>query len=106
MEHHGLPPYEEPVHEVEVLSGTPLAAVIGEGAYAVNSYHHQAVRELAPGLEVMAKAPDGIIEAVWRPASHFLWAVQWHPEFSHEVDEKSRKIFSAFVGAAAWAERG
>ena len=106
VEHHGLPPYEEPVHEVEVLSGTPLAAAIGEGAYAVNSYHHQAVRELAPGLEAMAKASDGIVEAVWRPQSRFLWAVQWHPEFSHVVDEKSRKIFSAFAEAAGEAARG
>ena len=100
VEHHGLPPYEEPVHEVEVLPATPLAAVVGEGAYAVNSYHHQAVRDLAPDLEAMAKAPDGIVEAVWRPESRFLWGVQWHPEFSHKVDEKSRKIFSAFVEAA------
>ena len=100
VEHHGQPPYEEPVHEVEVLPATPLAEVIGAGLYAVNSYHHQAIRELAPDLQAMAKAPDGVVEAVWRPESRFLWAVQWHPEFSHEVDEGSRKIFSAFAEAA------
>ena len=99
VEHHGLPPYEEPVHEVDVLSSTPLAEAIGAGSY-VNSYHHQALRDLAPGLEAMAVAPDGVIEAVWRPESRFLWAVQWHPEFSRGVDEKSRKVFSAFVDAA------
>lgn len=48
VEHHGLPPYEEPVHEVDVLSATPLAEAIGAGPYAVNSYHHQALRDLAP----------------------------------------------------------
>ena len=100
VEHHGLPPYEEPVHEVDVIPATPLAEAIGAGPYAVNSYHHQALRNLAPGLETMATAPDGVIEAVWRPESRFLWAVQWHPEFSRGVDEKSRKIFSAFIGAA------
>lgn len=99
VEHHGLPPYDRPVHEVEVLAGTPLAACVGAGALAVNSYHHQAVRDVAPGLAVMAAATDGVVEAVWRPASRFCWAVQWHPEFSHAVDEPSRKIFSAFVGA-------
>ena len=77
-----------------------LAEAIGAGSYAVNSYHHQALRDLAPGLEAMAVAPDGVIEAVWRPESRFLWAVQWHPEFSRGVDEKSRKVFSAFVDAA------
>lgn len=109
VEHHGQPPYEEPVHEVEVLASTPLAAAVGAGPYAVNSYHHQAIRELAAGLEPMAVAPDGIIEAIWRPSSSFLWAVQWHPEFSCEVDEKSRRVFGAFVQAAerhAAAARG
>lgn len=105
VEHHGKPPYDQPVHTVEVLPGTPLAALLGAGALPVNSYHHQALREVAPGLEAMAAAPDGVVEAVWRPASRFCWAVQWHPEFSHAVDAPSRAIFSAFVSAAR-ARRG
>ena len=52
---------------------------------------------MAPGLEVMAVAPDGVIEALYRPASHFLWAVQWHPEFLYKVDPRSQAIFDAFV---------
>ena len=99
VNHHGTAPYENPVHTVGVLPGTPLAACVGEGELPVNSFHHQALRDVAPGLEVMAEAADGVVEAVWRPASRFCWAVQWHPEFSHAVDEPSRKIFSAFVGA-------
>ena len=99
VEHHGKAPYENPVHTVSVLPGTPLAECVGAGELPVNSFHHQALRDVAPGLEVMATAPDGVVEAVWRPASRFCWAVQWHPEFSHAVDEPSRKIFSAFVGA-------
>lgn len=100
VEHHGKAPYENPVHEVDVLPGTPLAACVGAGALPVNSFHHQALRDVAPGLEVMAAAADGVVEAVWRPASRFCWAVQWHPEFMHAVDEPSRKIFSALVAAA------
>lgn len=100
VEHHGQPPYDQPTHPVEVLAETPLAACLGAGELAVNSYHHQALRDVAPGLEVMARAADGVVEAVWRPASRFCWAVQWHPEFSHAVDEPSRRIFSAFVAAA------
>ncbi len=100
VEHHGKAPYENPVHEVDVLPGTPLAACVGEGELPVNSFHHQALRDVAPGLEVMATAPDGVVEAVWRPASRFCWAVQWHPEFSHAVDEPSRRIFSALVASA------
>ena len=100
VEHHGKPPYDEPVHTVEVLAGTPLSSWVGAGELPVNSYHHQALRDVAPGLTVMAMAADGVVEAVWRPASRFFWAVQWHPEFAHKVDEPSRKIFSALVGAA------
>ncbi|HBO61503.1 MAG TPA: amidotransferase [Olsenella sp.] len=100
VEHHGQPPYDQPVHVARVLPGTPLAACVGAGELPVNSYHHQALRDVAPGLSVMADAADGVVEAVWRPASRFLWAVQWHPEFAHRVDEPSRKIFSALVDAA------
>lgn len=63
----------------------------------VNSYHHQAVKKLAPVLEDMASATDGLIEAVYKPDHKFLWAVQWHPEFSYKTDKASQAIFSTFV---------
>lgn len=47
----------------------------------------------------MATAPDGIVEAVWMPAKRFVWAVQWHPEFSHRADSNQRRILSAFIDA-------
>lgn len=72
----------------------------GSWVIGVNSYHHQAVREVAPELEVMAVSEDGIVEGVWRPESRFLWGIQWHPELLHRVDARSRAIFSAFVTAA------
>ena len=65
----------------------------------VNSLHHQAVKTVAPGLKEMAISPDGIVEAVYRPESHFLWAVQWHPEFSYQTEESAMKIFRAFIDA-------
>ena len=62
---------------------------------------HQAVRKLAPALEAMALSPDGLIEAAYMPGKKFLWAVQWHPEFSYKTDAYSRMIFSAFVESMA-----
>ncbi|MBW3089642.1 gamma-glutamyl-gamma-aminobutyrate hydrolase family protein [Bifidobacterium sp. 82T25] len=101
VEHHMNPPYDAFGHSVSLVPGTPLAALFaGRSEIAVNSYHHQAVREPAAGLEVMATAPDGVIEALWRPASRFLWAVQWHPEFLYCVDTRSQAIFDVFVAAA------
>ena len=97
--HHQSAPYHIPSHNVNITAGSPLHKCLGTEQLPVNSLHHQAVKELSPELAVMAAAPDGIIEAVYRPASHFLWAVQWHPEFSYPTDENSRKIFRAFVEA-------
>ena len=57
-----------------------LADLLGKDTLPVNSYHHQAIHTLAPGLAAMAAAPDGIIEAVYEPGKRFVWAVQWHPE--------------------------
>ena len=92
-------PYDQPVHVVEVNTESPLYACLKTEILPVNSYHHQAVKNIAKGLEVMAAAPDGIVEAFYKPDQHFLWAVQWHPEFSYKTDENSRRIFSAFVEA-------
>lgn len=63
----------------------------------VNSYHHQAIKRLAPKLSVMAVSEDDVIEAVWIPDKKFIWGIQWHPEFSFLTDESSRKIFSEFI---------
>lgn len=97
--HRQPPPYERPIHDVELIQGAPLAECLGVSRLGVNSLHHQAVKDLAPGLMPMAVAPDGVIEALYRPDSRFLWAVQWHPEFSFRADEAGRKIFRAFIAA-------
>ena len=95
------PPYDQTVHSVALLPGTPLSALLGMAELGVNSYHHQAIKILAPGLGEMARSEDGLVEAVYMPNKSFVWAVQWHPEFSFRTDENSRKIFSAFVAAAS-----
>ena len=62
----------------------------------VNSRHHQAIDRLAPGLQVRARAADGVIEAVYMPEKPKILAVQWHPEnFQNEL---SKCIFAEFVG--------
>ena len=97
--HAQRPPYDAPAHEVRVLPGTPLARLLQTDVLPVNSYHHQAVRDLAPALRPMALSPDGLVEALWHPDMRFLWAVQWHPEFAWRTSEAARKVFEAFVKA-------
>ena len=99
-EHHQPAPYDVPIHNVKVMKDSPLYELLQTECLPVNSCHHQAIKALAPALEVMAAAPDGLVEALYKPGYRFLWAVQWHPEFLHEKDENSRRIFSAFVDAA------
>ncbi len=98
-EHHQLPPYDQPSHDVSIVKGSPLHRCLGVDRLPVNSCHHQAVSRLAPAWEAMAYAPDGLVEAAYMPGKRFLWAVQWHPEFSCKTDVHSREIFSAFVNA-------
>jgi len=98
--HHQKAPYDVPAHIVHISEHTPLYSVTGKKEISVNSCHHQAIKELSPELQEMAAAPDGVIEAAFHPKKHFLWAVQWHPEFSHKKDQISKKIFRAFVEAS------
>jgi putative glutamine amidotransferase len=93
------PPYDVPAHNVRLLPGTPLHKLTGKECLEVNSYHHQGINRLAKGLEIMALADDGLVEAVYMPNHSYVWAVQWHPEFSLK-DETSKKIFSSFVESA------
>jgi putative glutamine amidotransferase len=94
------PPYDVPAHSVRIPPKSPLYELIGKERIEVNSYHHQGINRIAEGLEVMALADDGLVEAVYMPDRPYVWAVQWHPEFSLN-DEISRKIFASFVGNAA-----
>ena len=100
VEHHETPPYDKVAHPVTVEQGTPLYQAVGVTQMGVNSYHHQGIKALGKGLRVAAKAPDGMVEAVYLPDHPFALAVQWHPEFSRLSDENSRRIFEAFVKAA------
>jgi len=81
-------------HEVEILAGTRLAALIGPGTVAVNSFHHQAVDRLGHGLTIAARAADGTVEAIEGPG--FALGVQWHAETLADG-----RLFDALVSAAA-----
>ncbi len=99
--HRQAKPYGRYTHTVQVNG--PLQVILSDliesNTLPVNTLHHQAVRELAPGLEAMAVTPDGLVEAFYAPGARFLWAVQWHPEYLFRGDEASRRLFKKFVEA-------
>ena len=88
----------EPGHPVEIEPGSLLNRVCGTTRMAVNSAHHQAVDQPGAGLQVSARSPDGVIEAIEAPERRFCLGVQWHPEY--QVDPADQKIFDALVAAA------
>ncbi len=102
--HRQSPPYDQPRHTDRILPDTPLHALLRRETLPVNSCHHQAIKDLAPALTAMAVSPDGLIEAVFARSQRFLWAVQWHPEFSFRKDPVSVEIVKAFVDASARKE--
>lgn len=85
-------------HAVRVQAGSLLERTLGTRAATVNSRHHQAIRDLAPGLRAVAWAEDGVIEAAEPAAADSPWmvAVQWHPE-----DLTERALFDGFARAVA-----
>ena len=85
-------------HAVRVAAGSLLERTLGMRAATVNSRHHQAIRDLAPGLKAVAWADDGVIEGAEPSDANAPWmvAVQWHPE-----DLTERALFDGFARAVA-----
>lgn len=101
--HHDQPnsePRSKRLHDIAISPGSHLARVMGDTQIAVNSLHHQSVEQPAPGLNVSAYSPDGIIEALEMPDKLFVLSVQWHPEDLAHDDNANQHLFDAFVEAA------
>ena len=105
---------------IAIAEGSRLRQIVGVDSLAVNSHHHQAVKDLAPGLVITARASDGVVEAyesvpgwdftdgsIWTSSTRFgqqgqlILAVQFHPEaFAQAGDPLFLKIFQDLVSRA------
>lgn len=84
-------------HALEVAPGSLLERVYGEGEIRVNSMHHMAIDEVAPGFMVSARCPDGVIEAIeYRNDDWFAFGTQFHPE-ADSASALDIRIFEEFV---------
>ena len=97
---HRVPPREPTPHPIRVEPASRLAGLLGATDFSCMSWHHQAVRRVAPGFEVVAHAPDGTIEGLEAPSHPWLVAVQWHPELTAAEDPIQQRLFDALVEAA------
>jgi putative glutamine amidotransferase len=88
------------VHTVSVDKESRAAKIFGETLLNVNSLHHQGLKDIAPSLRVVGRAPDGIVETVEMPDHPYALAVQWHPEWLTD-QVPTQRLFKSFVDAAA-----
>jgi putative glutamine amidotransferase len=89
----------QPSHGVALAAESRLARIAESERIDVNSFHHQAISRLGTGLEPVAWADDGVIEAIEAPAEAFTLGVQWHAECLTERAEQAR-LFTSLVDAA------
>ena len=89
-----------PSHTVELEAGSRLAAAYGATRVRANSYHHQAISEVGAGLRAVARAGDGVVEAVEAESGPLVVGVQWHPEMMFERFTEHQAPFRVLVEAA------
>lgn len=103
LEHEQKNPRTEPGHTIKIERGTLLHKIVGSDTMDVNTAHHQAIAQPAPGVVVNAKTSDGVIEGIELLDHPFCLGVQWHPEY--DVSPADKKIFEAFVDACCAIRR-
>ncbi len=91
-----------PSHTVSIKEGSTLRSIFGNiDKLPVNSFHHQAVKEVAPGFRICAQANDGIIEAIESTEYKSMIGVQWHPEcMILQGDQTMLPLFQWLTGEA------
>jgi putative glutamine amidotransferase len=91
----------EPHHTISLEANSRLSQLAGVSEIRVNSSHHQSVLASGKNLRVVARAPDGVIEAIeWTGDSNWVTGVQWHPERMVAADRFAQSLFAEFVTAA------
>lgn len=99
-----VPPH--PRHPISVESGSRLHAALGVEDIDVDSFHHQALGRVAPELTVVARAPDGVVEAVEHDGEAYVLGVQWELQEEWRVDRRFLALFRDFVQAASGGRSG
>jgi putative glutamine amidotransferase len=108
VDHRPEGPRDSRSHRVRLQPASRAANALGGTSITVNSSHHQAIKDLAPGLIATGWTDDDLIEAAETPAdTPWLLAIQWHPEEMHaEVRAPDRGLFAALVREAGKSREG
>jgi putative glutamine amidotransferase len=105
VHHEQTAPWNHRWHHAAVQADSGLRRIFGVDELFINSFHHQAVDALAPGLVATVVAEDGVVEGVEAPDYPWVYGVQWHPERGeaqapHDQRDPDRRLFWALVQAA------
>lgn len=109
--HEQTAPVDDRWHSAVVEEGSRMGEIFGVHDLFINSFHHQAVRQLAPGLRAVVRAEDGVVEGVECSEYPWMFGVQWHPERGEaevlqDRRNPNRRLFWAFAEASRdYAER-
>lgn len=93
-------PMNHPIHRVTLEKDSILYDIFEKKELKVNSYHHQAIKELGKNLKCTAVSEDGIIESIEVEGKQFMIATQWHPEMMYDSKEQ-QNIFKRFIKEAS-----
>ncbi|MFP4456694.1 MAG: gamma-glutamyl-gamma-aminobutyrate hydrolase family protein [Clostridia bacterium] len=96
IQHRQMAPRSFTAHSIEIEEDSLLYKLFGK-SLRVNTFHHQALKDVANGLKVVAYAPDGIIEAVEGVGEGFIVGVQWHPEGMWNSEYNYDSLFDEFI---------
>lgn len=96
IQHNQKSRYDVGIHTVVMENGTKLQEILGNNV-VVNSFHHQAIKDLAAGFVISAKSKDGVIEAIERIGDVSILGVQWHPEKMFLKNKQMEKMFCEFI---------
>ncbi|AVK61592.1 gamma-glutamyl-gamma-aminobutyrate hydrolase [Lactobacillus sp. CBA3605] len=94
-----LPAYG--IHHIQVAASSQLAAYLGQTKLTVNSFHHQTLNKIAPGFNVVATAPDQVVEAIEATTGGLQLGVQWHPEMMQPTNPVMSQLFAKFINTSA-----
>jgi putative glutamine amidotransferase len=100
IKHRQEAPKWYPTHEIIIEKGSRVWKSLQSERIGVNSFHHQAIKTLAPGMVVTSRAPDGIIESIEHSQLRYAVGVQWHPEIMWQKNSIFLRLFADFVDEA------
>jgi len=101
LQHHQNAPRNHQSHHIQIYPGTQLSKLVTGQRWKVNSFHHQSVKDPAPGFQISAVSADGVTEAIESQQHQFVIGVQWHPSDLVDKDPNAAQLFASFVQACS-----